>query len=498
MQEVTAEKLGPVGHPAHEVADRPCRQAGGDALPAGAKGGHDVDGIVRRQMPDVKTTVTELPESRVRVQAEVPADEVERRVQDTARRLGRDLKMPGFRKGKVPPPIVIQRVGREYVLDETVRGTLGRWYVEALDASGVHPVGEPDVDLGDLPSPGEALTFTIEIGVRPVAQLGDYKGVDAPRREPEASDELIQAELDSLRERAASLDTVEEPAGEGDFVVMDYVGSIDGEPFEGGEGRDQLLELGSGRLIPGFEEQLTGASAGDERTVDVTFPDDYGAEHLAGKAAQFAVTVKEIKRKSLPELDDEFASDHAGFDTLDELKEDIAAKLREADEQRADAEYREAVLDAVVAGATVDVPAALVDARARELWERMLHSLGHQGISKDAYLQISGKAEDEILDEAKPDAEQALRREAVIAAVIEAEGIEPSDGDVLAALQASATRESTTPEKLRQRLESAGRLDDLRDDLAQRAAIDLIVEHANPIAPERAAARDKLWTPGKD
>jgi trigger factor len=405
--------------------------------------------------------------------------------------------MPGFRKGKVPPPMVIQRVGREYVLDETVRGTLGRWYIEALDASGIHPVGEPDVDLGELPKAGDPLTFTIEIGVRPIAQLGDYKGVDAAKREPEASDEAIQAELDGLRERAARLDTVEEAAGDGDFVVMDYLGSIDGEQFEGGEGRDQLLELGSGRLIPGFEEQLTGAKAGDERTVNVTFPGDYGAEHLAGKDAEFAVTVKEVKRKELPELDDEFASDHAGFDTLDELREDIASKLREADEARADAEFREAALDAVVAGATVDVPATLVDARARELWERMLHSLGHQGISKDAYLQISGKSEEEILDEAKPDAEQALRREAVIAAVIEAEDIEPSDGDVLAALQASATRENTTPEKLRERLESAGRLDELREDLAQRAAIDLIVEHANPIDPGRAEAREKLWTPDK-
>jgi trigger factor len=458
---------------------------------------HGVDGIVSRQMPDVKTTVTELPESRVRVEAEVPADEVERRVQDTARRLGRDLKLPGFRKGKVPPPLVIQRVGREYVLDETVRGTLGRWYIEALDASGIHPVGEPDVDLGDLPKAGDPLTFTIEIGVRPAAQLGDYKGVDAPKREAEASDEAVQAELDALRERAARLDTVEEAASDGDYVVMDYVGSVDGEPFEGGEGRDQLLELGSGRLIPGFEEQLRGAKAGDERTVKVTFPDDYGAEHLAGQDAEFAVTVKEVKRKSLPELDDEFASDQAGFDTLDELREDIVSKLKQADEQRADAEYREAVLDAVVAAATVQVPESLVDARARELWERMLHSLGHQGISKDAYLQISGKNEEEILDEAKPDAEQALRREAVIAAVIEAEEIEPSDGDVLAALQASATREGTTPEKLRQRLEDTGRLDEVREELAQRAAIDYLVEHANPIDPGRAAARDKLWTPDK-
>ena len=494
---MAGQQLGPVGEPTREVADRPGDDAGCDALAARTKGLHGVDGIVRRQMPDVKTTVTELPESRVRVQAEVPADEVERRVQDTARRLGRELKMPGFRKGKVPPPLVIQRVGRDYVLDETVRGTLGRWYVEALDASGIHPVGEPDVDLGDLPKAGDPLTFTIEIGVRPTAQLGDYKGVDAPKREPEASDEAVEAELEALRERAARLETVEEPAGEGDFVVMDYVGSIDGEPFEGGEGRDQLLELGSGRLIPGFEEQLTGAKAGDERTVKVTFPDDYGAEPLAGKDAEFAVTVKEVKRKELPELDDEFASDHAGFDTLDELKEDIAAKLKEADEQRADAEFREAVLDAVVAAATVAVPETLVDSRARELWERMLHSLGHQGISKDAYLQISGKTEDEILDEAKPDAEQALRREAVIAAVIEAEDIQPSDGDVLAALQASATREGTTPEKLRQRLESAGRLDEVREDLAQRAAIDYLAEHANAIDPGRAAARDKLWTPDK-
>jgi trigger factor len=448
-------------------------------------------------MPDVKTTVTELPESRVRVEAEVPAAEVERRVQDTARRLGRDLKMPGFRKGKVPPPIVIQRVGREYVLDETVRGTLGRWYVEALDASGIHPVGEPDVDLGDLPSPGDPLKFTIEIGVRPTAQLGDYKGVEAPKREPEARDEAVQAELDALRERAARLDTVEEPAGDGDFVVMDYLGSIDGEPFEGGEGRDQLLELGSGRLIPGFEDQLRGASAGEERTVDVTFPDDYGAEHLAGKAAQFAVTVNEVKRKNLPDLDDEFASDHAGFDTLDELREDVAARLREADDQRADAEYREAVLDAVVAGATVNVPPGLVDARARELWERMLHSLGHQGISKDAYLQIAGKDEESLAHEAEPEAAAALRREAVLAAIVEAEKIEPSDDELLDALrEATPDADDESLKKALTQLDKDGRLAVLREDVAMRKAVDLVAENAKPIEPALAEARGKIWTPG--
>jgi trigger factor len=447
---------------------------------------------------ELKTTVTELPESRVRVQAEVPADEVQRRMEQTARKLGRELKMPGFRKGKVPTPVVIQRIGREAVLDEAVRGTLGRWYVEAIDAAGIHPVGDPELDLGELPAEGEPLTFTIEIGVRPTATLGEYKGVEVGRRDPAVDDEAVEAELEALRERLARLETVEEPAASGDFVVMDYRGSIDGEPFAGGEGRDQLVELGSGRLVPGFEEQLLGAGAGDERTVTVTFPDDYGAAELAGRTAEFAVTVNEVKRKDLPELDDEFASDAAGFDTLAELREDVASKLREADERRVEGEFREAVLDAVVQGAQVEVPDALVQARAQELWERMLHSLGHQGVSKEAYLSIAGRSEEELLAEARPDAEQALRREAVIAAVIEAEGVEPSEGDVLDALQDSAAREQTTPEKLRERLDKAGRLDQLREDLAQRAAVDLLAEHATAISVEKAAAREKLWTPDQD
>jgi trigger factor len=446
----------------------------------------------------VKTTLTELPESRVRLEAEVQPEEVQRSLEQAARQLGRDLRMPGFRKGKVPPPVVIQRVGRAAVLDEAVRGRLGRWYLEAIDDAGIHPVGDPDLNLGELPGEGQPLTFTVEIGVRPTAKLGEYRGVEVGRREPVADDEAVEAELEALRERSARLDTVDAPAERGDFVVIDYEGTIDGVPFEGGAGRDQLVELGSGRLVPGFEEQLTGASAGDERTVTITFPGDYGAADLAGRTADFAVAVKEVKRKELPELDDDFAADAAGFDSLDELRDDIRRRLREADESRVEAEFREAVLDAVARDAQVDVPEALVEARARELWERMLHSLSHQGISKDAYVRIAGKGEDEILAEAKPDAERALRREAVIEAVVEAEGIEPSEGDVLDALQATAVREGTTPEKLRRRLEKAGRLDELREELAQRAAVDLLTRAAKPISVDQARARDKLWTPGRE
>ena len=433
---------------------------------------------------NVKTTVEELPESRVRVEAEVAPQEVQRRVTETAGKMGRDLRMPGFRKGKVPAPVVIQRVGRDAVLDEAVRAALGRWYVEAIDEAGIHPVGEPDVDLGDLPGEGQPLTFTIEIGVRPTATLGDISELKVDRREPAVDEAAVDEQIETLRQQLGRLETAERPAENGDSVVIDFKGSIEGEDgerdyFDGGEGRDQLLELGAGQFIPGFEEQLVGTSAGDEKVVDVTFPEEYGgAPHLAGKPAQFEVTVHEVKAKNVPELDDDFATEAGGFDSVEELREDIASRMREADERKAEAEFREAALDAVVAGAAVEIPETLVEARARELWDQMLHSLSHRGITKDAYLRIAQKTEDELLEEARPDAEQALRREAVLAAVIEAEGIVPSEGDVLDVLQQSALQQGTQPEKLRKQLEQQGRLDEVVDDIAQRQAIELLVERA--------------------
>jgi trigger factor len=448
---------------------------------------------------DVVTTVTELPESRVRVQAEVPAAEVERRLAQTARRLGRDLRVPGFRAGKAPAPVILQRMGRDAVLDEAVRDSLAGWYTAAIDAARVVPVGEPELDLAGMPGQGEPLKFSIEIGVRPKAQLGEYKRLEVGRREVEVSDEALNAELDRLRERSARLDTVERPAASGDFVVMDYRGTIDDEPFAGGEGRDQMVELGSGRLVPGFEDQLAGAAAGDERTVTVTFPDDYPATELAGNEAQFAVSVKEVKAKELPALDDDLAAE-AGFDTLDELREDIRSRLAEADSAQIEGEFRQAALDSAVKAATVEIPEALVEARARELWDSMLHSLAHQGISREAYLQIAGREEEEIVEQSKPDAEQALRREAVLAAIVEAEGIEPTDEEVLEAVEEAAGEGQgrMSPKKLLERLKSTGRLESLKEDLSQRKAIDLVAESAKPISIDQAQARDKLWTPGDE
>jgi trigger factor len=461
-------------------------------------------GIVAGVPAAVKTTVTELPESRVRLQVEVPPDELEGRLERKASQLGRDLKLPGFRRGKVPAPLVIQRIGREVVLEEAVRDTLASWYADAIQSSGIVPVGDPHVDLGTLPPRGEALQFAVEIGVLPKAQLGEYLGLEVARREPEVSEQQIDKEVEAMRERLARLDTAERPAAEGDFLVVDYVGSLatgesdDGEPqsepFAGGEGRDQLVELGAGNLIPGFETALVGASAGETRTVRVPFPPDYGNQDLAGRDASFAVTVKEVKRKELPAADDDLAID-AGFDDLKELRDDIGARLLTADEARVEGEYRRAALDAVVARASVPVTPELIKARAREMWERMLHALSHRGISREAYLQVSGRSQKESLAEIEADAEQALRREAVLTAIVAQEGIEVPDEEVLAALAPAAEAEGEDPQQLLEQLRSSGRLEDLREEEAAKRALERIAERATPISPAAAQAREQLWTP---
>jgi trigger factor len=324
--------------------------------------------------------------------------------------------------------------------------------------------------------------------VRPKAALGDYKGLEVPRREAEPSDEAVDAEIETLRERLAKLETAERAAESGDFVVMDYTGSIDGEPFDGGEGQDQLLELGSGRLIPGFEEQLTGAHAREERTVEVTFPDDYGAEHLAGKDAVFAVTVKEVKEKVLPPVDDDLAVDGAGFDSLDELKDDIRAKIADREQASIANEFRQAVLDAAVENATVEVPDELAHARAHEMWDQMTRTMARQGIDKETYLRISGKeSEEDLIHEAIPDAVQALKREAVLAAVVEAEGIEPTGEEILHELEDPAEHEGVKPEKLLERLRSAHHLDQFKAELATNRAAEFLAEEAKPVKVESGA-----------
>jgi trigger factor len=443
----------------------------------------------------MKTEVTELPDSRVRIAVGVEPDAVNKRVDRAARELAGEIRVPGFRKGKVPPQLVIQRVGREAVVEQALRDSLPEWYERAMLEAGITPIGEPKLDVGDLPEEGEGLEFSIEVGVRPRAELGEWAGLEVGRAEPDVPDDAIQAELDRLREAFGSLTPVDRQAASGDAVVIDYTGTIDGEPFDGSEARDFVVELGREGLMEEFDEALRGTSAGDELTVDVTFPDDHRPEELAGRGASFAVTVKEVREKQLPELNDEFASDASEFETLDELREHLGGQLREALEHRAEDDFRAAAVDAAAEQARIELPKELVHARAHEMWDRIERSLAARGVDPAAYARMQGKTREELVTDAEDDARRALRREATLSAIAEAEGIDVSDEELIEALGPGDGSEA--PEKLLARLRESGRDSLLRDEVRLRKAADLVVESAKPIPLEQAAAREAIWTPEK-
>jgi trigger factor len=444
----------------------------------------------------VQTTVTELPESRVRIDIVVDAEEVSKRVDHAATSLAGEMRMPGFRKGKVPPQMVIQRLGREAVLEQALRDSLPEWYERALLESGVVSLGSPKLDVSDLPAENAELTFSIEVAVRPKASIGEYKGLEVGRAEPEVPAEAIDAELERLRDGFSRLEPVERPAAAGDVVIADYAGTIDGEPFEGSEASDHPIELGSDGLLPEFQQGLEGASAGEERTIDVTFPEDHKPDALAGKTASFAITVKEVREKIAPDLDDDFATEASEFETLAELRESISERIADALEERAGDEFRSAAIDAAAANAQIELPDEIVRSRAEDGWERLEHSLEHRGIDPQSYLKMQGKTREEAISEAMPSAERALRQEATLAAVAEAEGIEPNDEDLIEALGPGEGKDD--PRKLLARLQESGRDSVLREEVRLRKAADLVVEAATPIPLEQAEAREKIWTPEKD
>lgn len=449
-----------------------------------------------RLIDRMRTTVTELPESRARIEVGIESDLVARRMDRAGKQLAGEMKLPGFRKGKVPPQLVIQRLGREAVLEQAIRDSLPEWYEQAIVESGLPTVGDPKLDVSDLPGEGQDLVFSIEVGVRPKATLGEYRGLEVARGEVEVPEDAIGEELERLREGFGSLNPVERPAADGDVVVIDFEGTIEGETFEGSTGSDFTVELGSEGLLPEFQAGLAGKSAGDDVEIEVSFPEDHQPDELAGKPAKFAVAVKEVREKELPDLDDEFAQSASEFDTLEELREEIRSRMSGMLESRADSEFREAAVDAAADAATVDLPHDLIHARAHELWERFERTLAAQGIDPQAYAQMQGKDRHDLIDEGEESAAKTLRREATLAAVAEAEGIEPTDDDLLDALGPGEGKEK--PEKVLKRLRESGRDALLREEVRLRKAAELIAEQAKPIPRAQADAREQIWTPGND
>lgn len=454
----------------------------------------------------MQTKLTELGDSRVRVEVEVPAKDVERAASRAARLMAKEMRMPGFRAGKAPPSLVIQRLGFATVLQEAIREALPEWYEKALLDAKVSPIGDPQIEMTDAPEDeGQPLGFSFEVGVRPPAELGDYKGLEVGREDKEVPDEIVDTEIERIREGFARLEPVERESVDGDALLIDFEGLLDGQAFEGGKAEDYLLGLGSGQLIEGFEEQLVGAKGGEDREVKVTFPADYQAENLAGEDAVFKVKVKEVREKILPELDDDFASDASEFDTLEELRADIAEKVGTALNSRAEEDFRMRAIDAAVAASTVEVPAELATARATERLERMERQLAQRGMDPNQFFAMQGKGREELIEESKPDAVQELKREAVVTAIAEAEAIEVTEEELIEALEHPAEHERTTAEKLLARLRENGRAAMIEDDIRARKAIDVVVEAAEPIpleqeeeAKAKADAREKILTPEQE
>lgn len=443
----------------------------------------------------ITTEVVPLEENRVRLDVAVPKDEVDKKMDRTVKRLGREIRVPGFRPGKVPANVVIQRFGREAVLDQMLRDSLVEWYAQAVQESGIRPIDDPDVDLGDEPG-DNGLSFTATVPVRPKATLGTYTGLEVGKGEPEVPAEALTEELERLREMVARLDPVERPAENGDFVTVDFDGTVDGQALASASARDYLVEIGGPRLVGGFSDRLVGMSAGDTKQFPIDYPETDGRSELAGVTVQYTVTVKGVQAKVLPDLDDELAGQVSEFDTLAELEADIAERLRANAQDEVDELFRRAVIDAAVANATVDVPKIMVDNRVNAILHETAHRLP-QGMSLSDYLTATGRTLDQARQELAPDAEMAIKRELVVEAVAEAESIAIGDEDVENQVRKDAESAGRDPDELLAELTKAEGFDTLREDMLMRAAVDLLIEKANPISIGLAEARETLWTPEK-
>jgi trigger factor len=283
--------------------------------------------------------VVNLEENRVRLDVEVPEDEVQKRMDRAIRQLGREVRVPGFRPGKAPAEVIVQRVGRDAVVQEMLKGSLGEWYSQAVAETGVQPIDDPDLDLEEVPETGN-LSFQATVQVRPKATLGDYTGLEVGKAEPEVPEDALQQQIDALRERAARLQPVERAAQEGDFVVIDFDGAIGGKKQRNAQARDYLVEIGGGRLVPEFDQRLRGMSAGESVDFPVTYSDTDGRAELRGRTVDYTVTVKQVQEKVLPELDDDLAIGVSEFDTIDELRADIQRRLDENAQARVDELFR--------------------------------------------------------------------------------------------------------------------------------------------------------------
>ena len=421
--------------------------------------------------------VEKLEKNMAKLTVEVAAEEVEAALQNAYLKNRKQISVPGFRKGKVPRQMIEKMYGPEVFYDDAANALIQKAYPQAADECELEIVSRPAVDIVQLEK-GKSFIFTAEVAVKPEVTLGQYKGIEVEKADTSATDEEVNAELDKEREANSRTISVEDRAvQDGDMTVIDFEGFVDGEAFEGGKGTDYPLTIGSGAFIPGFEEKLVGAEIGKEVEVNVTFPEEYHAKELAGKPAVFKCTVKEIKVKELPELDDDFAQDVSDFDTLEEYKADVRKKVEEKKAAEAKAKKEDAVIEKIIEGATMEVPDAMVETQAERMVDEFAQRLQMQGLSMDQYLQFTGGNVQAMVEQSKPQALKRIQSRLVLEAVAAAENLTASDEELDAELGRMAEQYKMETEKLKEMFTEED-LKGVREDLAIQKAVELITDAA--------------------
>ena len=427
----------------------------------------------------MKVTTEKIENQQVVLEITVPAEELEKAYAQAFKNISKQVNIPGFRKGKAPKKMVEKHVGVEYIMDEAFKTVYNASFGEAVDESKQVPVSRVDLEEVQLEL-GKDVIYKTTFTAKPEVKLGQYKEVKVAKADTTVSDADVDAQLARMLDRQADMVEAEEGAAveNGNFITLDFKGTVDGEAFAGGESKDYPLEVGSNSFIPGFEEQLVGMKVGEEKDVNVTFPEDYHSEELKGKAAVFACKVNSIKRKVLPAMDDEFAKKASTFETLDELKADVRKNLQTAADNKAVNEKREAVLEAISEAAEVEIPNVMIETRINNMINQMAMNIEQQGMKLEQYLQFTGTDMSKLRENCKETAQKNVRIDLVLEAVATAEGIKVEDADLQAEIAGMAAQYGATPAQIKKIIAENGQIGSLIDTIMRRKAMELVVSSA--------------------
>jgi len=424
--------------------------------------------------------VEKMEKNMAKLTIEVAAEDLEKAMQNAYQKAKGRISIPGFRKGKAPRKMIEQMYGKGIFLEDAVNALIPEHYSKALAECDLEIVSQPTIDITQA-EPGKALIFTAEVATKPEVTLGDYKGVEVPKTEINVTDEDVDAEIKKEQEKNSRTINVEDRGAQlQDVVTIDFEGSVDGVPFDGGQATEYPLTLGSNTFIPGFEEQLVGAKVGDDVDVKVTFPEEYQAKELAGKEAVFKCAVKKIEAKELPELDDDFAKDVSEFDTLAEYKEHVKTNLVERKENEAKRAKEDAAVDKAIENAQMDIPEAMLKTQCRQMLDDFSRRMQSQGLSMEQYFQFTGMTADKMMEDMKPQALKRIQTRLVLEKVAEVENIQPTEEEVNEEIAKMAEAYKMEADKLKELL-GERELEQMKKDMAVQKAVTVIADAAKEV-----------------